>query len=561
MAVKNRKGRTIYLGLDYSEFTGGVTEVNRKIGLLDAEMKLASAQVENYGNEMDAAGLKHDYLTQKIALQKQKVEEARKAYDAAMNSQKASQKVIDNLDKHLLLERTELEKLEKQLKDTDGAAQGLNESGESFGDVIRSLASELGLSGIPAIEKLASRFDMVDKEVGKAVLGIGAVISKFVSCTIEAAAVADELNTLSATTNISTRELQKLQYAADFVDVSVDTMTSSISQLTNNMRSARSGSSDLQSVFNRLHIKIKDSSGELRSANDVFYEAIDALGRIKNETERDAMAMQLFGESARNLNPLIEAGSSRLKELGVEAENMGMVMSEKDLTALNQLQDAFDKFDNTSQSLKNSLGLVLLPILTGLFNAIAAIPAPVLKTIVVLASVVATIVMVVKAIKSVTDTGKGIKSFLSGTNISTIKTTAIVMGVVVALIALAAIIAVIIGKKDDLKETMESVGDSVQNLQGTVSNTQMNVARVSSNAAGTKRFVGGITWVGEAGPELVRLPGGSRIYSNEESGKILGGDTYYVNLTVPASEIDDFQKIIRIVKDQRSARRRGVINS
>lgn len=559
MAVKNRKGRTIYLGLDYSEFTGGVTEINRKMGLLDAEMQLASAQVENYGNEIDATGLKHDYLTQKIALQKQKVEEAKKAYDAAMSSQKASQKVIDNLDKHLLNERTELEKLEKQLKNADEEQQKLNKDGESFGDAIRSLASELGLNVSPAIENLAKKFDGVDKSVGTAIIGIGAIISGFASCTIEAAAMADELNTLSATTNISTDELQKLQYASNFVDVSVDTMTSSITKLTTNMRKARDGSSDLQSAFNKLHIKVRDSSGQLRSANDVFYEAIDALGRIKNETERDALAMQIFGKSAQELNPLIEAGSNRLKGLGEEAEKMGVVMSEKDLTALNQLQDAFDRFDATSQSLKNSLGLVLLPILTGLFNAIAAIPAPVLKTIVVLASVIATIVMTVNAIRSVTKTGKEIKNFLSGTNASTIKTTAIVMGVVAALIALAAIIAVIIGKKDDLKETMQSVGDSVQGLQGTVTNTQQNVARVSSNAAGTKKFVGGMTWVGESGPELVRLPGGSRIYSSEESKKMSGGDNYYINMTVPAADIDEFQKIIRIVKEQRSARIRGIV--
>ena len=39
--------RTIYLGLDYSQFTGGVTEINRKMGLLDAEFRLATQQAKN----------------------------------------------------------------------------------------------------------------------------------------------------------------------------------------------------------------------------------------------------------------------------------------------------------------------------------------------------------------------------------------------------------------------------------------------------------------------------------------------------------------------------------
>ena len=84
--------RTIHLGLDYSQFAGGITEVNRKMGLLDAEFKYAQERAKNYGTETDELGLKHEYLTQKIALQIQKVEAAKKAYDEAMSSQNASQK-------------------------------------------------------------------------------------------------------------------------------------------------------------------------------------------------------------------------------------------------------------------------------------------------------------------------------------------------------------------------------------------------------------------------------------------------------------------------------------
>ena len=111
--------RTIYLGLDYSQFTGGITEINRKMGLLDAEFKLATEQAKNYGTETDKTALKQEYLAQKIELQKKKVEEAEKAYNAVMSSQNASQKEIDALDKKLLQERTTLEKLNGELNDVE----------------------------------------------------------------------------------------------------------------------------------------------------------------------------------------------------------------------------------------------------------------------------------------------------------------------------------------------------------------------------------------------------------------------------------------------------------
>ena len=42
------------------------------------------------------------------------------------------------------------------------------------------------------------------------------------------------------------------------------------------------------------------------------------------------------------------------------------------------------------------------------------------------------------------------------------------------------------------------------------------------NASGTPYFRGGTTWVGEQGPELVTLPQGTRIYSNEDSMGMMG---------------------------------------
>lgn len=45
------------------------------------------------------------------------------------------------------------------------------------------------------------------------------------------------------------------------------------------------------------------------------------------------------------------------------------------------------------------------------------------------------------------------------------------------------------------------------------------------NAAGTDNWRGGLTWVGESGPELVQLPRGSAIYSNQESRQIAAAAT------------------------------------
>ena len=56
--------RSIVLGLDYSEFSGGIAECNRKMGLLEAEFKLAKEQAKNYGTETDQLTIKKEVLSQ-----------------------------------------------------------------------------------------------------------------------------------------------------------------------------------------------------------------------------------------------------------------------------------------------------------------------------------------------------------------------------------------------------------------------------------------------------------------------------------------------------------------
>lgn len=546
--------RTIYLGLDYSQFTGGVTEVNRKMGLLDAEFKLAQERAKNYGTATDELGLKQDYLTQKIALQTQKVEAAKAAYDAAMSSQNASQKEIDALDKKLLQERTTLEKLNGQLKEADNNIKKADESTKSFGDQIRGVASSIGITISPAVEMLSKKFDGLSAGAGNLILALGAVVTGLVKCSKGVADFADDLLTLSSTTGIATDELQKLQYATDFVDVSVETMTGSITKLTQNMSKARDGSKEAAEAFKKMHIRITDNHGALRDSNEVFYEAIDKLGKIKNETERDAMAMKLFGRSAKELNPLIETGSKRLEELGNEAEKLGIVMGEDDLRAAAAFSDALASFQKVADSFKNNIGLALLPILTKLFEVLGSIPVPVLETIVKLAGVVTVVLLVVKAIKELTSTARGITSFFKMFDTSALKTTAIVMGVVAAVLLLVRLITVLIGKGDEAEQAVTGTATALKTMTDSISGAQNDVTKTYRNATGVANFAGGKTWVGEAGPELVTLPQGSSITPADQAGSRI--ENNYFNITIDAKNVDDFNKVVQLAQQQRMAERR-----
>lgn len=562
MAQNNKK--VITLGLDYSSFDGGMTECNRKMKLLDSEFRATSEQTKAFGDETDQLTLKQQQLTEKINLQTQKVKLSKDAYTKALESGKATDKQLDNLKISYNQNETALAKLNNELADNNKALSDSNEKAKSFGDSIRGMASSLGLEVSPALEAVASKFDGISQEMGTAIIGIGAIVGAFASCTFEAANFADELLELSDVTHITTDELQKMQYASDFLDVETEVMTGSITKLTRNMNMAREGAKLQADAFKELRIKYKETNGELRDANTVFYETIDALGKVKNETERDALAMTLMGKSAKELNPLIEAGSERLRELGIEAENMGVVMGEDSLDKLGKMKDVMDKLENTTGALKNSLGLALLPILTALFEAVSSIPTPVLTTLVILASVIASILMIVKAIKSLTDTGSAITNFFKGMDTSTIKTTAIVLGVVAALIALAAIIAVILGKSNELQSSMQSIGNSVGQVNQTVMNTQSNTARTVGSASRVNTAT-----LNTSSDNLIKKqsPLGNYYYekdvdySHSSGGRDFSsnGDTY--NITIDPKNVKELNDVINIAKTYKRFTRQGAVKN
>ena len=509
--------RTIYLGLDYSQFSGGVTEVNRKMQLLDQEFKLADQQAKNLGKTKDQLALKEEYLTQKIALQNQKVEEAKKAYDAAMSSQNASQKEIDELDKRLLKERTTLEQLNGQLKEAEKKTMGLDEANKGLEKTFKSVT-----------------------------VGITAAFAALTKFAVDTANTADELATLASQTGMTTTEIQRLQYAANFVDVSFDTMASSITKLESGMNKARNGSKEMSDAFKQLHVRVTNNNGTLKDANDLFLEIIDKLGTVKNETERDALAMQLFGKSAKELNPLIEAGSKALKEYGDEAERNSLIMSEKEITAANDFRNTLDKLNASLTRIKQILGEALMPILDSIASFLTQVDV---KTVLVTAAVIGIIALIYKlvtAISMVTTVMAAQTGIQTVFNAVSLKTIAVILAIVAAIALLVYLISQLTGSTDKAKNELKEMETSAANISKSISGAASSTYQTGRNARGTDNWQGGSTWVGEEGPELVTLPRGSKITPADQAGSRSEVNNYYI--TIDAKNVQDFNRVVELAQ-------------
>ena len=182
---------------------------------------------------------------------------------------------------------------------------------------------------------------------------------------------------MSGVTGISTTRLQELDYIGKKLDVDLGTISGSMSKMIRAVGSAKDGTGPAADAFKTLGVSIKDSGGNLRDSEDIFNDAITALGGIENETERDTLAMAVFGKSAMELNPLITAGADQLSALADEAHRVGAIMSEEDVESLDKFKDSSDAMGNTLKGITGHLAAAFAPALNtaiGLLNDFLANP-------------------------------------------------------------------------------------------------------------------------------------------------------------------------------------------
>ena len=352
MAGAKVRGITIDLGLDASGVASGLKSVNSSLNSTSKELKDIDKLLKLDPGNVTLLAQKHEALQRAISQTRDKLDLLKKAEEelkAQMvdGGTEEQQKQLAALQREIISTEKDLEKYENQLNDTEGETKDLTRAEEQAEQ---------------ATGKMKEGFTVLKGALANLVAdGIRKAVDGFKDLMTAGPEFADNIMSMSKTTGIATDELQELSYMSGLVDVDLSTVASSMKKLTKSMDSARGGTGSAAEAFKTLGVSVVDVNGNLRDNEDVFYDAIDALGKMENETERDALAMKLFGKSATDLNPMIEAGSEALKGFAEEAHEMGYVLDKDALEALGRVQDEFDRFAKQMESVKNQIASGVAP--------------------------------------------------------------------------------------------------------------------------------------------------------------------------------------------------------
>lgn len=446
------------------ELNGDVTPLNKALSSANKEIKTTQQQLKDVEKLLKLDPKNVDLLTQREKLLAKSVEEVKKKLDTLKEAEaqaqqqfrqgKISEEQYDALKREIIATEQELSRLEK-------ASAQANATLARVGAVAQEISDKTG--------------DWADKTSGLSAAAAGAVVA-LGGIALNAVKSSDDLNTMAKQTGFSTEELQKMSYAADLVDVSLDDITGAAARLKRGMASS---SKDTQAAFAQLGVSVRNANGQLRNSTDVFYDVIKALGNVSDETERDVLAMQLFGKGADSLAGIIDDGGAALRQYGQDAKRMGLILSQDTLDGLNKVNDRLDTLKGQMKGVLAQNGAkvieAFLPLIEdvagwvgNLAEKLASLDSEQVKTIATIAAVVAGISPALSLVSKISGAIAALMPILSTLNVVMAANPAAAVAVGVAALAAAFVTLARTSKDsknplDDLTKVTDNLGESIDN--------------------------------------------------------------------------------------------------
>ena len=367
-------------------------------------------------------------------------------------------------------------------------------------------------------------------------------------------------------------EIGRVAPLASAAKVSTNELFTSLAVLTKNGIQSNEAITGLKAILSNIAKPTAEAKEAARGMGLQFsLSAIQAKGFagflndivLKTGGSQEKM-VKLFG-SVEALNAVLSLTSSTgKKDFNSTLEMMKNSAGETD--------KAFEKMNTSSYSLSQSIekiknvGVKLLPVVEAVLNivtpiatVISKIPAPLLQIIAVMGMMGVVLGSVFKIVGSTATSISNITSLFGGMNVATLKTIAIVTGVVIALTALAAIIAIIMGK--DLSGQMNSIGNAVGNMSNSINGNVPHYAKGGYIPGGT------IAITDEDGKgEIKYYKDGTYVIPHDvsmEMARNMGGNNeksiqQYINVNVNANDLQKASDVIKLFDDFRMTARQGV---
>lgn len=331
-------------------------KLDRSIRENSQSLSAAQERVRQLGNELRSTSKPTDKLRSQYNKARQEVERFTKK---GQDQRKELGKVRNRL-KEASINTRNLGDEEKRLADRMQAANDKIQRQKRYLD-------QLGKADV------GGKFNNMTSEVGKfgrrALFATGGAAAGIFGVANSTASLGDEVAKTGDKIGIALGPFQELRYAAERSGVSTQKFDSSLERYVKRLGEATQGTGAAKKAYDQLGLSADELSK--MTPEESLGIVADRLASVENQSQRVAIAAQLFGREGVAMVNMLKNGSSGLKELRQDARATGYVLSEQAARDAETFKDALLDAQLGLSGMKNTIGAELMPAVTDMMGELS----------------------------------------------------------------------------------------------------------------------------------------------------------------------------------------------
>ena len=207
-----------------------------------------------------------------------------------------------------------------------------------------------------AVDKLKNRFPTLSAAASKAFSGLKTAIgglakmaagfalafgAAFIAITVKTMKSIDSLGKMASKIGTTAGSLAKLQFAAEQTGVSAETMGMAMQRFTRRAAEAARGTGEAKGALKELNLNAKELLK--MPLEDQVLALSKAFETVETPADKVRLAMKLFDSEGVALVNTLSAGSDGLKAMFVDAEQLGLVLSEDAVDGVEAANDSMNR--------------------------------------------------------------------------------------------------------------------------------------------------------------------------------------------------------------------------
>ena len=334
---------SIILGADASPAAAALGDIEKAGRSTAKELGQVQRQLKFEPGNAELLAQKQELLTQQVANTADKLKILREAQEDVNKRFKEGE---ISAVQHREFQR-ELVKSESMLKNYEKQLAKVNFENTAFKQSLDKIAGALNHTG----EKMSAVGGSLTKSITAPVLGATVALSALV---IKSSETGNRVDKLSQQVGLSRKAFQEWDYVLDQTGGNVESLKMGMSSL------AQAAESD-KDAFAKLGVEVMETSGKLKSQEQLLYEVVNALQAEDDITRRNALGKQLLGRSATELSVLLNSEAGELEALTQRAHELGLVLNDDVIDKSVKTADMVTDLKRTFSAATTELASELMP--------------------------------------------------------------------------------------------------------------------------------------------------------------------------------------------------------